>query len=141
MDDVLVNNIKYICQNNGGFGLKVKKEPENVKNLYAEGKSKKTLVKGGIVAAAIVVASVASLIGFGVTGNMYSLTGSYTGSGRIDIKTTDETYLDKKSFIEDLIKKAGILNIQMLLSIVLKEQMNMMKLITQLIFQSLLKSL
>ena len=32
---------------------------------------------------------------------MYSLTGSYTGSGRIDIKTTDETYLDKKSFIED----------------------------------------
>ena len=93
------------AKNNGGFGLKVKKEPENVKNLYAEGKSKKTLVKGGIVAAAIVVASVASLIGFGVTGNMYSLTGSYTGSGRIDIKTTDETYLDKKSFIEDFDQK------------------------------------
>lgn len=91
------------AKNNGGFGLKARKKVEKEPlTLYSGGKSKKTLLTGGIVAAAIVCASVAGLVGFGVSGHLYNNADSYLKNGRIDIKTVDETYLDKQSFLDKL---------------------------------------
>lgn len=89
---------------NGGFGLKARRSGDEAKAkaICAGGRRRKTLGIGGIVAGLTVAVSVASLIGFGVSGHLFNYSDAYLSHGRIDLKTTDETYLDKDSLLEAL---------------------------------------